>query len=79
MVREGWAEAPRPIRYATVRAISQVTLRLEREQGDIFAQVRREVLDWINRKAGRALPKEAWGDARSSLMKLARSLSQRRP
>ena len=43
-----------------VRNVSQVNLRLERGQGDTFAAIQREVLDWIGRKAGKALPPDAW-------------------
>jgi hypothetical protein len=51
-------------RYASVRTVSQVQLRLEREKGDAFKAVQREVLEWISRKAGKALPADAW-DGRS--------------
>ena len=47
-------------RYADVRTVSQVLLRLERAQGDPFEAVQQEVLSWIGRRAGRALPPEAW-------------------
>jgi hypothetical protein len=47
-------------RYASVRNVSQVQVRLERPNGDAFRAVQRDVLEWMGRKAGRALPVEAW-------------------
>lgn len=47
-------------RYAAVRTVSQVTLRLERDRPDAFKIVRDEVLDWVRWKAGKLLPKQAW-------------------
>lgn len=47
-------------RAASVRAVSQVQFLLAREGGDAFRTVQQEVLKWIRRKAGKALPKTAW-------------------
>lgn len=47
-------------RFASVRTVSQVQLRLVRDAGDAFMAVQSEVLDWIRRKAGKSLPKAAW-------------------
>jgi hypothetical protein len=51
----------RPVgRYAAVKTVSQVMLRLERDSPDPFNAVRDEVLDWMRWKAGKPLPKQAW-------------------
>jgi hypothetical protein len=47
-------------RQAAVTMVSQVMLRLERDEPDPFKSVQDEVLKWIRWKAGRALPKQAW-------------------
>jgi len=47
-------------RYAAVKTVSQVILRLERDSTDPFKTVRDEVLEWIRWKAGKPLPKQAW-------------------
>ena len=47
-------------RYASVRNVSQVQVRLERPDGDAFKAIQKDVIDWMGRKAGRALPVEAW-------------------
>jgi hypothetical protein len=47
-------------RTASVRAVSQVQLLLVRNEDDAFRKVQEEVLEWMRRKAGRALPKAAW-------------------
>lgn len=47
-------------RYAAVKTVSQVMLRLERDKPDAFKVVRDEVLDWVRWKAGKDLPKQAW-------------------
>ncbi|MCB1521090.1 MAG: hypothetical protein KDJ37_11025 [Hyphomicrobiaceae bacterium] len=53
--------AAQPVgRYAAVRTVSQVMLRLERDSPDAFKVVRDEVLDWVRGKAGKPLPKQAW-------------------
>ena len=44
-----------------IRPVSQVTLRLKPVQGqDRFGTTVDDILRWINRRAGRALPAEAW-------------------
>ncbi len=47
-------------RFASVRNVSQVQVRLERPKSDAFRAIQRDVLEWMSRKAGRALPVEAW-------------------
>lgn len=47
-------------RYAAVKTVSQVMLRLERDHPDPFKAVRDEVLHWVRWKAGKELPQEAW-------------------
>ena len=48
-------------RYANVRPVSQVILRLHRVGGaDRFASAVGTVVSWIDSRAGRPLPKEAW-------------------
>lgn len=47
-------------RYAAVKTVSQVNLRLERNKPDPFKVVRDEVLDWVRWKAGKDLPRQAW-------------------
>ena len=48
-------------RYAAVRTVSQVILRLERDKPDAFKVVRNEVLDWVRWKAGKDLPRHGTG------------------
>ena len=44
-----------------ITPVSQVTLRLHSEDaGSGFSAIQGEVLKWLNKKAGRPLPKEAW-------------------
>src|SRR5262245_37471581 len=50
----------RPSRYALVRTVSQVVLRIERNDADPLRVIQTQILDWIARKAGRPLPREAW-------------------
>lgn len=47
-------------RYAAVKTVSQVILRLERDKPDPFKVVRDEVLGWVRWKAGKDLPRQAW-------------------
>jgi len=47
-------------RYAAVKPVSQIMLRLERDGPDPFKVVRDEVLEWVRWKAGKALPTQAW-------------------
>jgi hypothetical protein len=47
-------------RYASVRNVSQVQVRLERPGNDAFKTIQRDIIDWMGRKAGRAMPVEAW-------------------
>ena len=54
----------RSFRTPLVRTISQVLLRLERAGPNPFLEVQREIMEWVRRKAGKALPREAW-DGRS--------------
>jgi len=45
-----------------VQPVSQVTLRLKPgAQGDRFHETVRNILQWINNRAGKKLPDEAWG------------------
>ena len=47
---------PRP----AIKPVSQVMLRLERDEPNVFEAVQQQVLSWVSLKAGKALPSEAW-------------------
>lgn len=47
--------------YSVIRPISQITLRLKQNQArDRFAETVDSILRWINKRAGRRLPEDAW-------------------
>lgn len=60
MPTENSAQRRFDTKHVVVRPVSQIQLKLEREAKDPFRSVQQEVLSWIQRKAGKPLPKAAW-------------------
>lgn len=56
------AAIPRDGRATLVRPVSQVLLRLKAHDAklDLFAATVKQVLQWLNKRAGKALPQSAW-------------------
>lgn len=53
-----------------VNSVSQVSLQIKGTDAEAtFAAVRAEILKWLNKKAGRVLPPEAWEGKRFELFR----------